>query len=432
MSRPSFVGGLLAVVLYAFALLSIGLTRDWKLLHEDNGAIHTTFALSHLRLGLAGTRAHDLFFDPRTGQSAIYGHHPPAMALALAGAFALTGSDSVAVARLVPIFFHLGSLVLFAMLLHRLFSPRWALFGAFLAATLPMSSYFGRVVNYEPLCLFAVLIQLSGWARFRQSGSRAALGWLAFGVVLGGLIDWPAFFFAGAIAIAEAIDLARNRHRPVAPLLVVVVSASVVLLFDLWHLWYAGHGSLAAFRDVLARELPGGAKGVSFPRFASTQFETFRRYFTHAGLLSSIAVAAALARPRGRLFRVLLAVPDPETTTRLLAASGGAALGYVLAAPWWSSTHAYWQFHFLPFVVVSMILVCRFLAKEASPGQRLGARVLLALYLVEVVVTSGYVLRIRHRKVGAFAVQKTLEYRAKYLVPKSLEPTSETGPAPPP
>jgi hypothetical protein len=29
-------------------------------------------------------------------------------------------------------------------------------------------------------------------------------------------------------------------------------------------------------------------------------------------------------------------------------------------------------------------------------------------------------------------VQKTLEYRAKYLVPESLKPTSETGPAPPP
>lgn len=431
-SRATFAGGLAALVLYGFALLSIGLTRDWRLLHEDNGAIHTTFALSHLRLGLARTRAHDLFFDPRTGGSAVYGHHPPGTALALAGAFAVTGSDSVAVARLVPILFHLGSIVLLATLLRRLISPEWALFAAFLMATLAMGSYFGRVVNYEPLCLFAVMIQLSGWTRFRQSGSRAGLGWLAFGVVLGGLIDWASFFFAAAIANTEAIDLARSRVRRAAGLVVAVVSASAILLFDLWHLWYAGHGSLAALRDVLARELPGGARGVSFPRFASTQFETFRRYFTHAGLVSSVAVAVALIRPRGRLSQALLAVPDRETTTRLLAAAGAAALGYVLAAPWWASTHAYWQFDFLPFVVVSMVLVCRFLATEGAGKRPLGARVLLALSLVEVVVTSGYVLRMRHRKVGAFALEKTREYRANYLVPDSLKPTPETGPAPPP
>ena len=80
--------------LYAFGVLSIGLTRDWRLRNEDNGAMHTTLALSHLRLGLAQTRGHDLFYSPHTGQTIPYGHHPPATALVLAGAFALTGSDS--------------------------------------------------------------------------------------------------------------------------------------------------------------------------------------------------------------------------------------------------------------------------------------------------------------------------------------------------
>ena len=432
MSRETFVGGLAAVVLYGFALLSIGLTRDWRLLHEDNGAIHTTFALSHLRLGLARTRAHDLFFNPRTGQSAVYGHHPPGTALALAGAFALTGSDSVAVARMAPILFQLGSIVLLATLLRRLLSPGWTLFGAFLMATLPMGAYFGRVVNYEASSLFAVMIQLCGWATFRQRGSHAGLAWLAFGIVLGGFIDWASFFFVAAIAAAEAIDLARKRLRSAAGLFVILVSAASVLFFDVWHLWYAGHGSLAPLREVLARELPGGAKSVSLPRFASTQFETFRRYFTHAGFLSSIAVAVALVRPRGRLAGALFTMTERETTSRLLSASGGAALGYVLVAPWWASTHAYWQFYFLPFVAISMVLVCRFLAREATEKRRLGARVLLALFLIEVGVTSVYVLRMRHRKVGAFAVRKTLEYRENYLVPKSLKSRAETGLVPSP
>ena len=75
-----------ALVLYAFGILSIGLTRDWRLRHEDNGAMHTTLALSHLRLGIAATRAHDMFFNPHSGEASPYGHHPPATALLVAGA----------------------------------------------------------------------------------------------------------------------------------------------------------------------------------------------------------------------------------------------------------------------------------------------------------------------------------------------------------
>ena len=41
----AFAVGLAALGLYAFGTLSIGLTRDCRLIHEDNGALHTTLAL---------------------------------------------------------------------------------------------------------------------------------------------------------------------------------------------------------------------------------------------------------------------------------------------------------------------------------------------------------------------------------------------------
>src|SRR5262249_48981217 len=177
-----------------------GIREDWRLLHEDNGAFHTTLALSHVRLGLAATRAHDLFYEPATGHSFVYGHHPPALALALASAFTLTGSDAPWVARSVAIAFHVGSLVLFAGLLRRHVPPRAALVGLFVFATLPMSSFFGRMVDYEPLALFAALVALTGFDRLLESGWKRGLGLLLTGVVLGGLVDWPGFFFAGSIA----------------------------------------------------------------------------------------------------------------------------------------------------------------------------------------------------------------------------------------
>src|SRR3954465_11181457 len=102
----------LALFAYASALLTIGVTRDWRLLHEDNGALHTMFARTHLDLGLARTRAHDLFFRPATGEASFYSHHPPATSLVVAAVFRAVGSDAPWVARSVAIVFQLASLAL--------------------------------------------------------------------------------------------------------------------------------------------------------------------------------------------------------------------------------------------------------------------------------------------------------------------------------
>ena len=113
----------LAPFLVAIALLSIGIDRDWRLVHEDNGALHTTFARSHLDLGLIRTRGQDAFFRPATGEMSFYGHHPSGTSLALAAAFALAGSDAPWVARAVAITFHLVSLLLLMLLLRIHLAP---------------------------------------------------------------------------------------------------------------------------------------------------------------------------------------------------------------------------------------------------------------------------------------------------------------------
>ena len=214
------VAAFAALGCYAIAVLSIGLTRDWRLRHEDNGALHTTLALSHVQLGLAETRAHAVFYRPDTSQTRLYGHHPPAPSLILAGAFALTGSTAPWAARCVAMAFHLGSLMVLLVLLSRHFSTGVVWLGGWLMATLPMSAYFGRMMNYEPLCLFAVMLQLAGYAAFQHRGSKRGLALLVAAICLGGLIDWGSFFFTAMIGpwlprwIGAAARLALRRCSP--------------------------------------------------------------------------------------------------------------------------------------------------------------------------------------------------------------------------
>jgi hypothetical protein len=425
-----FCFALAALSLYSVGILSIGLTRDWGLIHEDNGAMHTTLALSHLRLGLERTRAHDLFFDPRTGQASIYGHHPPGTALLLAGAFAITASDAPWVARLVAIAFHLGSLFLFVELLSRVLPRATAVFGGFLMATLPMGAYFGRMVNYEPLCLFAVLLQLTGYAAFKQDRSRPSLVRLSIGIVLGGLIDWAALFFAAAITLAEVVDGLRSGPRALVAAAVPLTSAVAIAAFDAWHLWYAGHGSLPLYGDMLRSQWPAEWKDVRPTAFAWSQFEVVRRYFSHAGLISSLIVAFCVVT-RGGVAARIIAVDDPKLLKRLLAISGGAACAYVLAAPSWAQVHAYWQFYALPFVVVSVLLVWQALRRAASGRHPLIARLLLAIFVLEVVLSSASTLYYRHTTTSPYAVRQTARFRATYLAPASLAraPSRVTAPA---
>jgi hypothetical protein len=405
-----------AILLLAAALLSIGLREDWRLLHEDNGALFTTLALSHLRLGLAETRAHDLFVVTATGERFPYGHHPPGVALLVAGAFATTGSDAPAVARSVPIAFHLGSALLLFSLLRRVVSTGGALLGLFLFAVLPMSAYFGRMVGYEPFGLFAVLLMLNGWIRYRKEGGRIGLGLLVAGIVFGGLLDWAPLFFAAALGLVELTDLLRGNGVSSAALRTIAFAAVGVLAFDFLHLAVAGHGALASLAAILARGAVPGRPGLSTVDFLLGQLEGFRRYFTHVGLLSALLVAAAFFRPGGKL-AASLRLADP-VVFRLLAATGGAALAYVLAAPRWAEVHAYWKFYALPFTVLAMTLVAGLIGRGIASRPSLFLPLALLLG-VEVLVTSAYMLHLRHTRDGEYAVTETAKLRRDFLRPRS-------------
>jgi hypothetical protein len=400
---------LLLLLATAASLLTIGLRKDWRLLHEDNGAFYTTIALTHLTAGLARTHAHDAFLDPRTGELSFYGHHPPALGLVLAGAFAATGSTGVAVARSVPIAFHLASLLVFVRLLGRLVRPGEALLGGFLLAILPLSAYFGRMVGYEPLCLFCVLVQLEAWLAYRQ-GARGGLFRLVLGIVLGGFVDWASFFVAGAIFTCEAIDALRGRVASRGAVVVAFASAAILAL-DVAHLAWAC-GGLTALHEVMLHQRPTD-QPLELLDFLSGQLESFRRYFTHTGLIASVLSAAALVRPSSLLGRAFLASEDPALTCRYLAVTGGAALSYVAAAPSWAMVHPYWKFYFLPFTAAAMVLGLRAL-RVASPRWW---KPVATAFALEVVVTSAYMLHLRHTRPGSYALEETARIRARWLPP---------------
>lgn len=412
-----------AVVVLAGLLLGIRISGDWRYLHDDNGAMQTTLALSHLKAGLGATKGHDIFFDRTTGATSLYGHHPPGVALLLAGAFRLADSAEPAVARGVVVLFQLGSLLCAARLLRTLFPAGSALAGTLAFAILPMGAYFGRMPNYEAPCLFGVLLQLVGYVEYERSGARRWLGLLAGGVALSGLVDWPAFFFAASIGLVGAWNALRGDVRGRSVFLVAAGASVSVLALDLLHLWWAAGGSLESLSDVAGSSAQGVTPLTSPGGFLAGQFDSYRRYFSHAGVAATLLVVVLALPPGTRLRKELLGGDAGRLRRDALLASGAAATAYVLAAPSWASVHPYWKFYFLPFVAVAVALL--FESLRLLPPR--AARALAVLILVEMAASSAYMLRLRHTREGAYAIEATAGFRTRYLRPEDVLPANSGG-----
>jgi len=199
----------LPIVVLALVLLSIGVTLDYRLKHEDNNAMHAAFARDHLLAGFGVTRAQDAFVNPDNGRVTFYAHHPPGCGLLLAGAFAITGSDRPVVVRSVAIAATLLTLILLWRLVRREEGPRAALVAAAAFAILPQAAFYGRMVNHEVLALPAIVLLVDRYfATARGGGWRTTAG-LATAAAVGALLAWVTFFAIAACAVHAVLSIRR-------------------------------------------------------------------------------------------------------------------------------------------------------------------------------------------------------------------------------
>lgn len=202
----------------------LGLTKDftepWYGVHDWNGAFFSQLARNFLRYPWSVHHGMPIVAagatPPGPADSSIYATHPPALVWIVAGAFRVFGESEWA-ARLVPIVFSLATFVLLLCLTCLAYGRRVAALAGLFYAVMPMSVYFGRMVDHEAVCLFCMVAAASGWvlARghdrgWRRWGGRAiviAAFWLGIWV------DWVVIIFAGLMAAWVGFAAIRKRGR---------------------------------------------------------------------------------------------------------------------------------------------------------------------------------------------------------------------------
>ncbi len=392
-------------------LLTIGINRDYQLKHEDNNALHATFARSHLHLGLGVTRGQNYFYRPASGSGSFYPNHPPGPGLVLAVFYRLTSHDGPAVTRAVAIGFHVLGTWLFYGLARRVLKRQWEVVLALLLyVVLPQSAFFGRMMNHEVLVLPAAILLVRGyWESVHGDWPRRRwMGAIAIGAIWAAIGGWLGFFAIGACALHAGWEaFVRRNPRAASPLIVLVVAGCVLFGVAIALLLRVLGGDVSYLRTLLASRM-GAGEERAFGQWLGRILELHWRYF---GLTSAVGLAAMVYRAARRRTAGML---DPAQEIGLIFLMAGAS--YVVVFNFNATMHDYWQFILLPSSALAIVLLVRsLLDATAQPGRRPVRRALLGLVILDITIATTVTLVQRHTKREGYCVKVVEELRRHHL-----------------
>ena len=378
------------------ALLALNVADDWQYLHDDNGRRFTSYARSHLSLGLQQTRGWDFFYDQRCAALHYYGHHPPGPGLLLAGWFWIWESDSPLAARSLAIVFHLLSASLVFRLLHQYYPGRPGLTAGVAFVLVPMSSFFGKMVGYEPFLLPFLLACVMFYWHWAEGKSH---WWLALSLLLaitGVCIDWTILFALLAMGGGAVRRFWRGggRRYGIGSGVIFATGLAAFVVMGTWLMsgpnGSQGLISAATFRLQLPDE-------YSWWKWTKQEVEYYRRYLTEPLLVASLAMTGHAVWERSKH-------QDWSPRLRLLLLFGVIGLLPVIIFPNGARYHAYWQFYCLPYAVLSLAYVLEGAESRLHAGQQ---RLLYAGVIAWLVVASAITLWSRYTQPSGY-VAKTL------------------------
>lgn len=203
--------------------------------------------------------------DAPASERSIYATHPAGLVWVLAATFAAIG-ESEAAARLTAVGASLLTLALWVRIVCRAGGREVAMLCGLFYSIMPMSVYFGRMVNHEAYCLLGMVLALSCWQDMVARGRSARHRWIVVAGCLAGLclsmvIDWIGVLYAGLFCLHVA-----RRRREVGDGVVAVTWAvsGLCVAGIMTHIVYGGLDGrwanlVAIFTSRSATLEPGGA-----------------------------------------------------------------------------------------------------------------------------------------------------------------------------
>lgn len=370
--------GLIAIVVFAAFLLSIAVNKPFIGHHDWNGARFAGIARNYLAYGYLTTKLGQVVNSGPVSPNRFvyYINHPPLLPLLLSFSFLIFGEFEWS-ARLVPILFSIGCILLIFLIVRKLWDRTVALYSSFLMVFLPMFAYFGRMVNHEPLTLFFVLLILYGYLLWLDGYERKYFVVMMGGLVAGFLTDWPAAYIVPVLLVHYFASV-KGRNK-----LILVLPAIPAILFVLF-LWHSDllKGSAASgdlFKALLFRLNLSGTEEYRFTIFQFIKLEAKRIRDLFTPLVGVLSVAW--------LIRYLVKKEKLRDACNflvfLLFIFGSI---HVLIFPNGAWIHDYWLFYLMPAFAISAALTLDYLAKSITIEKKtILIGIIMAVFIIEAI-----------------------------------------------
>lgn len=341
---------LLGILVFLHLLLRFyRLTSPWIGRHDWNGAFFSQIGRNYLRFGWLTTR-----FGPTVYQGKDIPlrfpyelHHPPLPGLFVSLSFLFLGIKEWS-ARLVPISLSVGSLFLVYFWVKKLWGKKWALLSSLFFASFPLSVYYGRMVGYEPITLFFILLSLYFYTLWLEKGKNLYLFLLYVFFGVGTFSDWPTYFLVPLLLFHYFI-WGRKKRKSLLFLSLPLLGVSLFLLFFFYSWWLRSSSPILYWKDAFFIRF-GPHPGWEFTWADFLKKEWLRGWFLFTPplvflstiWLSLFFVGGERGWREGLLFSLFLL-----------------GLFNILLFRQGAWVHDYWLFYFVPFVSVASSLSLR-------------------------------------------------------------------------
>jgi len=354
----------IAILAIALLLLTRNVTGLFVSRYESNSALYSYFARNHIQYGLGYTKLFNTWVDTLTppAEPHRYLDHPPLLAVWAAIPMFFFG-DHEWVGRSVPIATTLASALLLMVIVSRLQSPLLGLLSGFFYVTLPVTAYFGRMLDHTSPVQFFSLLMLHGylqWAGLYGDSYRRAPGAVCYtlGAFLGIATGWAAVIMAGLIWLWHLCRAFRDSSlRRLTLWLTLVPAASVAAV--LTHIAWGCNWNVRWLEPLLLSRTLSPHRQVSWAEWLNYSWSFLLGNVSGFGVAAAAVYLAIIPAVLQRTspdspFRQIIRNRTSVTPILLIALHG---LLWVCVFKHQSWIHDYWQYFAMPFFAVAMAAV---------------------------------------------------------------------------
>lgn len=350
---------LFIVLILAFILLSQGINKPFYGHHEWNGVFYSNIARNYLRYGFLKTKFGEVsnygVVSPK--EFVFHTQHPVLFPILLAVFFKIFGIVEWS-ARLFAVFFSLGGLAVFYLILKRVYKVSHGFLGILLGIFTPLFLYYGRMPVYEPVITLFILLTIYFYFIWREKQTKKYFVLTNISLFLCQMIEWPGFYLAAILFFHYLIFPIKNDKLKVKKkdrflglwwLGIALVSFSIII-FHQFLLTNQIKGNLA--RIFLVRLTGGKGQPFTFLQFIKLELARTRSFFTSTLLF---LVFCWLVNYLRRVFKKKKILASEHFVIFYLIFG----LIHVIIFPQVAWYHDYMLYYFFPPVLLSASLVLK-------------------------------------------------------------------------